>query len=329
MAVTIDSSDEESAPQPSAQPQPSPTILPEVRATKGTQTIGTWMDHVQELAECFGSLTVLDMKPLKDQFWAHMMSCIKMPRGGLNGGGSMHSSFEMVVPNEICIQYLMEDLPLEQNKRYNLSLPPPHWEDSQTISTYHALSMHLIDSWMRLHRRRAARNFRAYRGSALAAPPDTYTASVALLTVCPPLLIELCHRQHHKLVLAVSFNLAVHNDELLQTLPPRMLYVVGMDVLIRQRALNHLKKLRARGEVASGNFAAFVDPHISTLSASEGEWVAPPSDLQAVGFPVRSRASLDPGSDSGGEADHEAEVAASNLKRARATGSRWEGRMRH
>jgi hypothetical protein len=83
------------------------------------------MDHVQELAECFGSLTVLDMKPLKDQFWAHMMSCIKMPRGGLNGGGSMHSSFEMVVPNEICIQYLMEDLPLEQNKRYNLSLPLP------------------------------------------------------------------------------------------------------------------------------------------------------------------------------------------------------------
>lgn len=296
--------------------------------TTGTQTIGTWMDHVQAIAESVGCLTVLDMKPMKDQFWVHMISCMKMPRGGVNGGGSMHSSFEIVVPNNECIKYLMEDLPVEQNKRYNLSLPPPHWEASRTISTYHALSMPLIDSWMRLHRRRAARQFRAYRGSALAAPPDTYPASVALLTVCPPLLIELCHRQHSKLVLAVSFNLAVHNDQFLQTLPPTMPYAVGMDRLIRQRALNHLKKLKSRNEAMCSGLSSIADAHTSNLSASEGEWVAPPSDLQAVGFPVRSSADSDSGAEADSEADQEARVAATKRKRARATGSRWEDRMR-
>ena len=128
----------------------------------------------------------------------------------------------------------MEDLPLKENAWFNLSVPAPHWEKSPSISTYHALDTLLIDSWMRLHRRPAAVAARAYRGSVLAVAPDTYPAPIALLSVLPPLCIELCHRKHEKLVLAVSFNLGVVNDTGLQTLPPRMHYALGSDILFHR-----------------------------------------------------------------------------------------------
>ena len=114
----------------------------------------------------------------------------------------------------------MEDLPVNQNQRYNLSLPPPHWEKSPTISTYAAMTCTLIDDFFRLHRRKAARSSRSYRASVLANPPDNYPAPVCLLSVCPPFLAELCHRKHNKLVLAVSFNLCVLNDTGALTPPP-------------------------------------------------------------------------------------------------------------
>ena len=48
--------------------------------------------------------------------------------------------------------------------------------------------------------------------TATANPPNTHPAPVCLLSVCPPFLVELCHRKHKKLVLAVSFNRCVQND---------------------------------------------------------------------------------------------------------------------
>ena len=167
---------------------------------------------------------MVDLKPQKLQFWDLFLSCLKMPRGGMNGTGSQHCEFEFICANEEIVQYLMEDLPVMKNMRFNLSLPhntPPNWEASPTISTYYAETLPLIDSFMRLHRRESARGFRAYRGSVLAAPPDTYPSSIAMLSVCPPLLMELCHRKHGKLVLAVSFNMCVMNDANLLTPPPR------------------------------------------------------------------------------------------------------------
>ena len=184
-----------------------------------TQTIGTMVDHVLAFAES-SSVSVVDMIPIKAQFWDHVTSCMKMPRGGVNGGGSMHCGFEFVAANESVVQFLMEDLPVEQNHRYNNPEQPPltwkpPWEPSKTISTYHALDLHLLDSFFRLHRRKIPR---AYRGSLLAAPPDTHPLPVCLISATTPFLAELCHRKHHKLVLAVSFNLTIHNDLNLQTI---------------------------------------------------------------------------------------------------------------
>ena len=170
----VDSSDEEQARKASAAPQaPAPTIAPPTSRSIATQTVGTWMDHVQACAER-SSVTVLDMKPVKDQFWASVLACMKMPRGGMNGDGSMHCSFEFVASNTEVVQFLMEDLPLQPNQRYNASLPPPHWEPSPSMSTYYAMTQQLLDSYFRLRRRKAASGYRGFRGSVLAAPPDTY-----------------------------------------------------------------------------------------------------------------------------------------------------------
>ena len=67
-------------------------------------------------------------------------------------------SFEFVAANESVVRAVMEDLPLMQNHRYNLSLSSPHWEASPSINTYYALDSHLIDSYFRLHRRRQERS---------------------------------------------------------------------------------------------------------------------------------------------------------------------------
>ena len=241
-----DSSDDEKV---SCQPthptkiEPNPPPLGKHSVSIGTQTPGSLLDHVQAAAERM-SITCVYLKPIRAQFWHHVVSCVKMPAGGVNGRGSMHCSFSFVAANEKVVQFLMEDLPVMQNHRYNLSLPPPHWEYSPSMSTYHALDTKLLDSYFRMHRRLAGKQHRGwYRGSTLAAPPGTHQAPVNLLSVCPPFLVELCHREHGKLVLEVSFNLSIINDLGLQTLPPKMPYALGMDVLFQERAKNHLKRL--------------------------------------------------------------------------------------
>ena len=200
------------------------------------------------------------------------------------------------------------------------------------MSTYHALDTKLLDSYFRMHRRLAGKQHRGwYRGSTLAAPPGTHQAPVNLLSVCPPFLVELCHREHGKLVLEVSFNLSIINDLGLQTLPPKMPYALGMDVLFQERAKNHLKRLHHQQAKMSAAFMLLATGWALTNSPdSEGEWVAPPPDLAPLGFAPRG--SIDPGSDSGGEADtEEASMehrAARDFKRPRAKDTRWAGRMR-
>ena len=103
--------------------------------TISTQTPGTMLDYVHEFARR-SSLSLVSLQDNRNQFWDHVLSCIKMPRGGLDGGGSQHCSFEFVAASEGVVQFIMEDLEVVQNQRYNMSLPPPHWEQSPSISTH-------------------------------------------------------------------------------------------------------------------------------------------------------------------------------------------------
>ena len=332
-AIAIDSSDEEGAHRPppidSSDEEGAQPRMPGNTSTVATQTPGTLLDQVQAHAESC-SLAVVPMNPVREQFFQSILSCMKMPRGGVNAGGSMMCTFEFVAGTESIVKHLMEDLPLMPNKRYNPTCETPPWEDSPSINTYYALNTHLLDSYLRLHRRRAGRGYRAYRGSLLATPPNTHQSPVCLISACPPFLVELCHRKHDKLVLAVTFHLYLHNDMDLPTLPPRMPYATGMDIVFRRRALNHLVKMRSRHLVMSTGFQTLADAHQSSISDSEGEWVPPLSDLSLLGLPPRQK--LGPGWDSGDEADSEddRDVRASmDTSRPRAPGnSRWSATLR-
>ena len=271
-----DSSDEDDAHAPIT--LKADHTLPTSRTTSvsvGTQTQGSWLEHIQALAE-FSSLAVVDMNLIRDQFWASILACMKMPRGGVNAGGSMHCSFEFVCASEAVVKHLMEDLPVMRNQRYNLSLPSVRWnppgEKSPTISTYYAEDLRPLDGFFRLHRRRAARGYPAYRGSLLLNPLDDHPAPVCQLSAVPPFLAEYCQRKHGKLVLAVSFNVSLLNDQNLQSLPPNFPYALGMDAILQTRALNHLTKLRLKGCRMSELFSVLATGHPSTAPQSEGEW---------------------------------------------------------
>ena len=244
----------------------------------------------------------------------------------------MHCSFEFVAVNTKVVQHLMEDLPVMQNKRFNMSLPPPHWEDSPSISTYYALDTQLLDAYFRMHRRPATMRGRTYRGSRLARPPDTHAAPVCLLSVCPPFLVELCHRGHGKLVMAVSFNVAVLNDFGLQTLPPSMPYSLGMDVLLETRAKNHLRRMylkRCPMSTAFKDLASAWD--LSSFPDSDGEWVPPLSDISLLGLPPRAAIKVDSGDEGDSEAGADTSkehTAAKDWKRPRGNNTRWAGKLR-
>jgi hypothetical protein len=221
-------------------------------------------------------LAVVEMKLQRDQYFNSILACMKMPRGGVQGGGLMHCEFEFIAPSEAIVRFLMEDLPLMRNQRYNLSIAAPHWEDSPSINTYHALDCQLLDAYLRLHRRPAARLYRVYRGSVLLNPPHTHPAPVCLLSVCPPFLVELCHRKHGKLVLATRFNLCILNDQNLLTMSPVIQSAVGMDVVLQARARDHLTKMFSKHLTMSQAFRTLALTHQTAAPESEGEWVPPP-----------------------------------------------------
>ena len=216
------------------------------------------------------------------------------------------------------------------NKRFNLSIPAPHWEDSPSISTYCALETTLLDSFFRLHRRPAARGYRAYRGSVLLNPPDDYPAPVVLLSAAPPFLAELCQRKHNKLVLACSFNQVLLNDADSLTMAPAISYALGMDQVHYRRSHNHLKKMHAMGLPMSLHFKGLAGASVSSLPYSEGEWEPPALDTSVLGLPPVRRQVHD--SDSDREADPEEDkalAATADTSRHRGKGTRWDGRMRH
>ena len=120
----------------------------------------------------------------------------------------------------------------------------------------------------------------------------------------------------------LQFNLNVLNDAGRQTLPPKMPYAVGMDRLLEQRSRNHLIKLLSKQAPMSASFRLLAANSITSLSDSEGDWVAPPNDLTLLQL-LPPRGSVDPGLDS--EAEYYGKSLKAIVKRPRAVGTRWPG----
>ena len=118
-AKMADSSGEEGAHLDSparAQPLPNDTSKSEV-SEGNAPTPDELFALMRRFAESC-SLALVPMDPIRDQFWASILSCMKLPCGGMNGGGSMRCSFEFVAASESIVKHVMEDLPLMPNMRY-------------------------------------------------------------------------------------------------------------------------------------------------------------------------------------------------------------------
>jgi hypothetical protein len=125
-------------------------------------------------------------------------------------------------------------------------------------------------------------------------PPDDYPASVCQISAVPPFLAEYCQRKHQKRVLAVSFYVTILNDQNYQTLSPSFPLELGMDILLKERSLNHLKKIQQKGFPMSEQFTQLAGGHVSTAPQSEGEWDPPPLRVEFAGSttPQCSRSSI-------------------------------------
>lgn len=216
-------------------------------------------------------------------FWGHVHACMRLPRGGVNGAGSQECSFEYQPPSQSVLEHLMETLPFRPREVWG---GQEGWVASRTIDTYWAFDRHTLDHFLRLHKRESLQQFETlYRGSKLIRPSTRQRASV-MLSVCPPLLIEVCHRTGGRTVMVVSFKLFLLNEAGGTTMPPQYQYANGMDAIFRTRSMNHLAALVQRGIVLpeESGFHALLQQHSAVASDSEASEEA--AEGSELGWPV-------------------------------------------
>ena len=130
-----------------------------------------------------------------------------------------------------------------------------------------------------------------------------------LLSVIPPLLLEVCHRTGGRVEVVATFKLLVYNDLDAITMPPHFPYATGMDVIFKRRALDHVKALHARAASMSQAFVALAQGHQAGGSDSEEPWEEseppPPTWTRRRKHITRSPSASGLGSDSASDAAEE------------------------
>ena len=260
-----------------------------------------------------------DMRVQEYKWWMHFGACLRMPRGGVNSTGSQECTFEYSVPGARVMEHLAEGLPLKERMVWDRG----SWTPSKTIDTYYALEVKEVDKYLRLHRRPCLKHLGDvfFRGSRLITPPGYSKSSLkcVMLSVIPPLLMEVCHRSGNRVEVVVTFKLFVFNDLNAFTMPPLFVYATGMDTIFKLRALAHLKELHALGASMTAAFAALADGAEEGDSESGESWED--SDVESLGWVSpppsvarrrRSRHSSGSDSDSASDAALEESLRAGN-----------------
>ena len=184
------------------------------------------------------------MEVQETTFWGHVHSCMRLPRGGVNGAGSQECSFEFQAPSQSVLEHLVGHLPFRPREVWG---GQAGWIPSRTIDTYWAFDRHTVDHYLNLHHRESLRQCTSlYRGSKLIRPSSKQRAAV-MLSVCPPFIIEVCHRTGGRTVMVVTFKLFLLNEAGGVTMPPQYQYASGMDLIFKARALSHLAALVSSG----------------------------------------------------------------------------------
>ena len=161
---------------------------------------------------------------LAAHLWHHFQSVAKMPRGRADQAGSQQAAFSMEIPSRMAALRLLHGVPSMGKTKYTVNaMGMIEWKPSPSIESFYLDKMTPMARWLRLHTR--GLNIHAYGSTKPVPPSGGYKESNVVVTIIPPLIMELCERSGGRLILEVTCNLMTLNDQGVHKLPPAFPYM--------------------------------------------------------------------------------------------------------
>ena len=160
---------------------------------------------------------------LEAHLFHHFQSVARQPRGRADKAGSQQAAFSMELPSKMAGLRLMGEAPCMGNKKYTVNAAGQiEWVASKVITTYYLDSMKPLARWLSLHQR--GLGVHCYGASKTVPPTGGYKEANVVVTLLPPLIMEICERSMGRFVLEVTCNLMTLNDQGIPKLPPNFPY---------------------------------------------------------------------------------------------------------
>eukprot|EP00965_Chrysotila_dentata_P151715 5013708-Pleurochrysis_carterae.AAC.3 len=191
-----------------------------------------------------------DVGTLQTRWFHKLLSSCRQPAGRADGQlGSQKYVFEMDLPTHMCLKHLglgvgadlAAGFEVHHKAKYAMSDTTGNikWKRSSSIDTFYINDKDAVADYLKFETRPAASRLAAFGCSKGVVRRETGIKVVC--SVIPSLIVELCHRSHGRLVLAVTCNLLTFNDQDALDLPPFFNYTEGERASFRCMALEHLQ----------------------------------------------------------------------------------------
>ena len=186
----------------------------------------------------------------------HFLSCLRMPRGRADKAGSQQAAFSMTIPSKMAATKLMEGVPpmgrMGKSKYQINAKGEIEWKPTTTITSYYISEVKALAKFLSLHRR--GLGFQGWGATKAVPSSGGYEAANVVISLVPPLIMELCERSHGRLILEVTCNLMTLNDDSVHKLPPGFAYTSEQSQHLVQMARHSLAEMRCRGVALSPKF---------------------------------------------------------------------------
>ena len=165
-----------------------------------------------------------------NSFFMHLAACCRQPAGRADGTrGSQQCCFEMEVTDIMALGILrITGVHFEVHKKSRYSINADSqiaWIEAKTIDSFYMDNADKMSKWISFETRAASKHLNVFGSSKGVVQRDEGVKVIA--TLIPPFIIELCHRPHDRLVLAVTCNLFTFNDLGGLDMPPDFPYAEG------------------------------------------------------------------------------------------------------
>eukprot|EP00965_Chrysotila_dentata_P223898 6193869-Pleurochrysis_carterae.AAC.1 len=182
------------------------------------------------------------MSVSEKELFQHFSSVLRRPaRCGDRPRGSQQCAFEITVPSSMAEKRLFAGLPYLQNKKYSVDKQGEVvWLNSPSIDTYYEFDRDRLVAWISLHKRGVVNLRHPSYASSKGVHVTKEHGLKVVATLISPLLVELCHRSHGKLVATVAVNLMTGNDLGSVELPPAFEYAAGEREALKLFSLSHV-----------------------------------------------------------------------------------------